>query len=134
MPDSTDIGYLDQHYATLDPDSCAMQIIEKSAPHWTLLQIREHLNSFLFRKNEEVRRTVRDLSGGEKARLSLGQIAATTPKLLILDEITNNIDLETREHVAQVLQEYPGAIILISHDEAFANEIAASESILSLAL
>ncbi len=50
------------------------------------------------------------LSGGEKARLSLAKIALRTPKLLLIDEITNNIDLETKEHIAQVLKEYPGAM------------------------
>ena len=63
------------------------------------------------------------LSGGEKARLSLAQIAARTPKLLILDEITNNLDLETKQHVVQVLKAYPGAMIVISHDEDFLQEI-----------
>ena len=67
------------------------------------------------------------LSGGEKARLSLTQIAAKTPKLLILDEITNNLDLETKEHVVQVLKAYPGAIIVISHDPDFLEEIEISE-------
>ncbi len=46
-------------------------------------------------------------------------ISANTPKLLILDEITNNLDLETRQHVIEVLQAYPGAMIVISHDEDF---------------
>jgi ATPase subunit of ABC transporter with duplicated ATPase domains len=63
------------------------------------------------------------LSGGEKARLSLAQIAAKTPKLLILDEITNNLDLETRDHVIEVLKNYPGAMIVISHDADFLEEI-----------
>ena len=66
---------------------------------------------------------VAQLSGGEKARLSLAQIAARTPKLLILDEITNNLDLETRGHVIEVLKNYPGAMIVISHDADFLEEI-----------
>ena len=85
-------------------------------PNWDQLSIRQHLVNFLFRKNEEVNATVHQLSGGEKARLSLAQIAAKTPKLLILDEVTNNLDLETREHMIQVLREFPGAMIIISHD------------------
>ena len=66
---------------------------------------------------------VSSLSGGEKARLSLAQIAAITPKLLILDEITNNLDLETRDHVIQVLKDYPGAMLVISHDADFLSAI-----------
>ena len=70
---------------------------------------------------------VRHLSGGEKARLSLAMIAAKTPKLLILDEVTNNIDLDTRQHVIQALREYPGAMIVISHDLDFAQEIGVAD-------
>jgi ATPase subunit of ABC transporter with duplicated ATPase domains len=58
-----------------------------------------------------------------RARLSLAQIGAKTPKLLILDEITNNLDLETRGHVIEVLKNYLGAMIVISHDADFLEEI-----------
>jgi ATPase subunit of ABC transporter with duplicated ATPase domains len=64
-----------------------------------------------------------DLSGGEKARLSLSSIAARPPKLLILDEVTNNLDLETKDHVIKVLQTYPGTMILISHDADFVQKM-----------
>ncbi len=118
-----DIGYLDQHYGTLHPDKTVLETIADLVPAWSHAEIRRHLNDFLFRKNEEVNSPVSTLSGGEKARLSLAQIAAKTPKLLILDEITNNLDLETKEHVAQVLKAYPGAMIVISHDADFLEEI-----------
>lgn len=118
-----DIGYLDQHYGTLYSDKTVLETITDLVPHLPHTEIRRHLNDFLFRKNEEVNALVRTLSGGEKARLSLAQIAAKTPKLLILDEITNNLDLETKEHVVQVLREFPGAMIIISHDADFLDEI-----------
>lgn len=118
-----DIGYLDQHYSTLYPDKTVLETIADLVPHLPHTEIRRHLNDFLFRKNEEVNALVSTLSGGEKARLSLAQIAAKTPKLLILDEITNNLDLETKEHVAQVLRAFPGAIIIISHDADFLIEV-----------
>lgn len=113
------IGYLDQHYSTLDVQKTVLDIMQDCAPHWSHAEIRKHLNDFLFRKNEEIIATVLSLSGGEKARLSLAQIAAMTPKLLILDEVTNNLDLETRAHVIQVLKDYPGAMLTISHDADF---------------
>jgi ATPase subunit of ABC transporter with duplicated ATPase domains len=122
-PNRSDIGYLDQHYGTLDPHKTVLETIEDLVPTWTHAEVRSHLNDFLFRKNEEVNALVSTLSGGEKARLTLAQIAAKTPKLLILDEITNNLDLETREHVIEVLKDYPGAMIVISHDEDFLNAI-----------
>lgn len=118
-----DVGYLDQHYGTLHPDKTVLETIADLVPAWPHTEVRRHLNDFLFRKNEEVNALVSTLSGGEKARLSLAQIAAKTPKLLILDEITNNLDLETKEHVAQVLKYYPGAMIVISHEADFLEEI-----------
>jgi ATPase subunit of ABC transporter with duplicated ATPase domains len=126
-PKRDDIGYLDQHYATLPFQKSVLETIQALAPAWSLEEVRCHLNDFLFRKNEEVTALVSTLSGGEKARLSLAQIAAKTPKLLILDEITNNLDLETRTHVAQVLKTYPGAMIVISHDTDFLKEIGVQE-------
>ena len=124
-----DVGYLDQHYSTLHPDKTVLETIADLVPHLPHTEIRRHLNDFLFRKNEEVNALVRTLSGGEKARLSLAQIAAKTPKLLILDEITNNLDLETKDHVIQVLKSYPGAMIVISHEADFLEEIGISEAV-----
>jgi ATPase subunit of ABC transporter with duplicated ATPase domains len=120
---SKSIGYLDQHYHTLMPHKTVLETIQELLPSWQHSEIRRFLNDFLFRKNEEVNACVSTLSGGEKARLSLAQIAARPPQLLILDEITNNLDLETREHVINVLKEYTGALIVISHDENFLKAI-----------
>lgn len=127
MPQQEDIGYLDQHYATLAADKTVCDTIAAQVPMWSHADIRRHLNDFLFRKNEEVNALVEQLSGGEKVRLCLAHIAAFTPKLLILDEITNNLDLETKAHVIQVLSHYPGAMMLISHDEDFLQAIGITE-------
>jgi ATPase subunit of ABC transporter with duplicated ATPase domains len=121
------VGFLDQHYQTLDLKKSAIEIIADAVPQWDHATIRRHLNDFLFRKNEEVNALVKNLSGGERARLSLSQIAANPPKLLILDEITNNLDLETRDHVVQVLCDFPGAMLVVSHDEDFLKEIQIEE-------
>ncbi len=123
LPNAKHIGYLDQHYSTLDPEISVIDHIHKIRPDWHETEARRHLNDFLFRKNEEVSNLASNLSGGEKARLSLSLIAANTPRLLLLDEITNNLDLETKEHVIQVLNAYPGAIIIVSHEEDFINAI-----------
>ncbi|KTC90584.1 Uncharacterized ABC transporter ATP-binding protein YheS [Fluoribacter dumoffii] len=119
VPLAKEIGYLDQHYTTLPPDKTVWEVISFLLTNKTYTEIRKHLNDFLFRKNEEVNALVSTLSGGEKARLSLAQIAAITPKILILDEVTNNLDRETRAHVIQVLRVYPGAMIVVSHDADF---------------
>lgn len=127
LPRSQEIGYLDQHYGTLSQDMTVLDTLSALLRDRPYLDIRIHLNDFLFRKNEEVAAKVSTLSGGEKARLSLAQIAAITPKLLILDEMTNNLDLETREHVIQVLQNYPGAMLVISHDADFLTAIGVTD-------
>ena len=123
MPKLSDIGYLDQSYATLDPTQTVFETIHTLVPSWTHAEIRKYLNDYLFRKNEEVNSLTVNLSGGERARLSLAQIGVKTPKLLILDEITNNLDLEARAHVIEVITAYPGAMIVISHDDDFLKEI-----------
>jgi ATPase subunit of ABC transporter with duplicated ATPase domains len=120
VPDACHVGYLDQHYNTLGQGT-VLSALAEICPTWSHAQLRAHLNDFLFRKNEEVNAPIAALSGGEKARASLALIAAKPPQLLILDEVTNNLDLETRDHVIQVLKDYPGALILISHDADFLN-------------
>jgi ATPase subunit of ABC transporter with duplicated ATPase domains len=123
LPDNSDIGYLDQHYSSLDSSKTVLETLTDIAPNKTHAELRDLLNSFLFKKNEEVNKSVSVLSGGERARLALAKIAIQTPRLLLIDEITNNIDLETKHHIIQVLREYPGTMIIISHDSAFLEEI-----------
>lgn len=123
VPKRKDMGYFDQHYDTVLPDKNVCETIAECVPTWSHAEVRCHLNDFLFRKNEEVNALIAQLSGGEKVRLCLAQMAARTPALLILDEITNNLDLETKAHVIEVLKSYPGAMIVISHDEDFLKEI-----------
>ncbi|STY78874.1 ABC transporter ATP-binding protein [Legionella wadsworthii] len=123
LPQCNTVGYLDQHYQHLDCDETVLDLMKSQIPHASHAELRAHLNDFLFRKNEEVEIKVKYLSGGEKARLSLALIAAKPPKLLILDEVTNNVDLETRTHIIEVLREFPGAMLVISHDHDFLESI-----------
>ena len=127
VPKVNEIGYLDQHYITLSAKQSVLSSLSMLVP-WPHAELRRHLNDFLFRNNEEVHRPIHQLSGGEKARLSLAHIAAKTPRLLILDEVTNNLDGETRSHVINLLKAYPGAMIVISHDDDFLDEIEVHES------
>lgn len=117
------VGYLDQHYTQLNDHKTVFETISEAGLPWDDYQVRRHLNDFLFRSNQEVNTKVANLSGGEKARLSLALIAAQNPEALLLDEATNNVDFETREHIIQVLMAYPGALIVISHDEDFLRRI-----------
>lgn len=127
IPKIENIGYLDQHYSNLDNTKTVLEYIESFVPAWTHAEIRKHLNDFLFRKNEEVNASVSVLSGGEKARLSLAVIACKVPQLLILDEITNNIDLLTKEYITQVLSEYPGAVLIVSHEPEFIKNLGITD-------
>jgi len=123
VPPRKDIGYLDQHYSTLNPDNTVLAVIQNAAVSMNDTEIQKVLNDFLFNKPHERAKKVRDLSGGEKARLSLAQIAVSSCYLLLLDEITNNVDLDTRQHIIEVLREYPGAMIIVSHDQHFLEQL-----------
>ena len=105
----------------LDAKKTVLETLSFLVPSWPYTEVRKHLNDFLFRKNEEINALTSQLSGGEKVRLCLAQIAASPPQLLIFDEITNNLDLESKEHLIQVLQDYSGAMLLICHEDDFLN-------------
>ncbi|KTD53025.1 ATP-binding cassette domain-containing protein [Legionella quateirensis] len=126
-PELKDIGYLDQHYQKLSPDYTVLETLQNCRTDWNHMELRKHLNDFLFRTNEEVNAQILTLSGGEKARLCLAKIAANPPKLLILDELTNNMDLKTRTHVMTLMKKYPGPFIIISHDDDFLEQININE-------
>ena len=123
LPQPNNIGYLAQHYRNLNNELTVIEQISEVRSDWRENDVRRHLSSFLFRKNEEVTNTIENLSGGERVRLSLCLIAARPPRLLILDEITNNLDIETKEHVIQVLREFPGNMVVVSHEDDFLNKI-----------
>lgn len=123
LPKINTIGYLDQHYALLNPRLSVFDHLSQLRPDWNDAKKRRHLNDFIFRNNEIVYQSCEKLSGGEKVRACLSFLAAKTPRLLILDEVTNNLDLETKAHITQVLQAYPGALMVISHEQAFLDAI-----------
>jgi hypothetical protein len=107
----------------------ALETIASLRPAWSEVQLRRHLADYLFRTSAEVYTPVASLSGGEKARLCMARIGALTPRLIVLDEPSNNLDLETRNHLVQALQAFPGAMIVISHDDAFLGEIGTTETL-----
>lgn len=122
-PPRQEIGYLDQHYANLPVEQTVLATLQQTVPDWSASALRHHLSRFLFRSDGAVQTLVRCLSGGECARLSLACLAARPPQLLILDEISNNLDGRARQHVATILRDYPGTLLLISHDEALVQQL-----------
>lgn len=129
LPNTNYIGYLDQHYKNLDRQIAVFDSIKNLKSELNNSEIRKILNDFLFRKNEEVYNLIGNLSGGEMVRLILCHIFLKSPKLLILDEINNNIDMKTKSHVINVLKDYVGAMIIISHDESFIDKVGVSKII-----
>lgn len=127
-PQLQHIAYLDQDYAILTDTLSVYQSIEQYAINCSEQDIRAYLRNFMFEKNHQVEAMVSTLSGGEKARLSLAVLAIQTPKLLILDEITNNLDMVTKQHVTDVIAAYPGALMVISHEESFVKAIGCNKA------
>lgn len=123
LPHKIDISYLDQEYAILNIQHTVLQSIENTMPSWNHDSVRKHLGDFLFHTNNSVNTIIKNLSQGEKARLALCLIAAKTPNLLILDECSNNLDIETKNHVCQALRAYTGSLLVVDHDEQFLSNL-----------
>jgi ATP-binding cassette subfamily F protein 3 len=105
----------------LDAEGTALGELERRGgdgqAQWTELERRDHLGRFGFR-GDRVFEPTRQFSGGERARLALAILVARKPNLLLLDEPTNHLDLDMRHALLLALQDFPGAVVLVSHDRA----------------
>ncbi|MCI8485622.1 MAG: ABC-F type ribosomal protection protein [Clostridia bacterium] len=117
------IGYFDQQMALLDSNKTVIEEFSGEFPNLTTTEIRSSLASFMF-FGEDVFKQVNKLSGGEKVRLQLCKILKRCPNLLILDEPTNHMDIIGKESLENLLKEYNGTVIFVSHDRFFINKIA----------
>ncbi|MFU8814978.1 MAG: ABC-F family ATP-binding cassette domain-containing protein [Pseudomonadales bacterium] len=112
------IGYFAQHQLEiLAADASALQQLGRAHPEHREQWCRDYLGSWGFSKTL-AERPVGSLSGGEKARLALAMIALTKPAMLVLDEPTNHLDLDMREALGLALQDYAGALLVVSHDRS----------------
>jgi ATP-binding cassette, subfamily F, member 3 len=119
-----EIGYYAQQLEDLDDRNEIIMELRRVAPaSATSVELRSFLANFLF-FGDDVYKQVRDLSGGEKGRLSLAKLIYSRVNVLVLDEPTNHLDIPSREALEEALEAYEGTIITISHDRYFLDRIA----------
>ena len=117
------IGYYDQEHHVLDPDKTLFQEIQDAYPDLNNTRIRSTLAAFLF-TGDDVFKYIRELSGGEKGRVSLAKLMLSNANLLILDEPTNHLDITSKEILENALNSYTGTVLYVSHDRYFINSTA----------
>jgi len=112
----TNIGYFAQHQIEqLHPEHTPLEHLQQIDPQAREAELRNHLGGFGF-SNDMALNPVAPLSGGEKSRLVLSMLIYQRPNLLLLDEPTNHLDLEMRQALAMALQDFTGAMVIVSHD------------------
>lgn len=120
---SIQLGYFSQNSLdVLDPNKTILQEVESRVPNASLGSIKSLLGAFLF-SGEEVEKKISILSGGEKSRVLLACILSHPVNLLILDEPTNHLDIKSREVLLKAIKEFPGTVMMVSHDRYFLREI-----------
>lgn len=117
------VGYFDQTQSTLSPEKTALNEIWDDFPDKTQSEIRGALAAFLFR-NDDVFKTVGELSGGERARLMILKMMLEGNNFLLLDEPTNHLDVYSRQALEQALADYGGTMLIVSHDRRFIDRLA----------
>src|SRR5437016_1765280 len=117
------VGYYDQTLGDLNPKGRVIDEIWNLDHNQTEEQVRSYLAQFSF-FDDDVYKKTRDLSGGEKGRLALAKIMYTGGNLMLLDEPTNHLDVYTREALEEALEQFTGALVVVSHDRYFIDRVA----------
>ena len=117
------IGYYDQEQHVLSDEKTVFTEIHDTYPDMTETEIRNLLATFLF-TGDDVFKMIRDLSGGEKGRVSLAKLMLSNANLLILDEPTNHLDIVSKEILENAINNYEGTVLYVSHDRFFVNKTA----------
>ena len=129
-----EVAYFDQLRSRLDEDATLAETISPGSEWIEIDGQRVHVMSYLSRflfAPERARSPVRSLSGGERNRLLLARLFARPANLLVLDEPTNDLDIDTLELLEDLLADYPGTLLIVSHDRAFLDNVV-TQSIVSL--
>lgn len=117
------IGYYDQEHHVLHSDKTLFEEISDEYPTLTNTEIRNTLAAFLF-TGDDVFKRIKDLSGGERGRVSLAKLMLSECNFLILDEPTNHLDIASKEILEDALNQYSGTVLYVSHDRYFINRTA----------
>ncbi|MDW3228684.1 MAG: ATP-binding cassette domain-containing protein [Acidobacteriota bacterium] len=121
---SVAIGYFEQSYAEeMVSDNTVLEEISSANPQLDLSQIRQIAGALMF-EGEEALKPIRVLSGGEKSRVLLGKILATPVNVLLFDEPTNHLDLESADALLAAINNFDGAVVMVSHNEMFLRALA----------
>ena len=118
-----EVGYYDQENRRLGEDNTVLEELSASYPAMTNTELRSALARFLFTADDVFKR-VGDLSGGERARLTLCKLILRSVNLLVLDEPTNHLDIGSREALEEALADFDGTILAVSHDRYFIDRVA----------
>jgi ATP-binding cassette subfamily F protein uup len=121
------VATLDQHRDSLDPDVTVVEALTEGHGDTVMVNgnakhVVSYMKDFLF-ASEQARTPLGKLSGGERGRLMLARVLARPSNLLVLDEPTNDLDMETLDVLEEMLAEYPGTVLLISHDRDFLDRL-----------
>ncbi len=117
------VGYYDQEHQVLDPEKTLFDELQDAYPQLDNTTIRNILAAFLFTEDEVFKR-IKDISGGERGRVSLAKLMLSEANFLILDEPTNHLDIASKEILENALTHYSGTILYVSHDRYFINKTA----------
>lgn len=117
------IGYYDQEHQVLNADKTLFDELQDTYPNLDNTTIRNILAAFLF-TNDDVFKKIKDISGGEKGRVSLAKLMLSEANFLILDEPTNHLDIISKEILENAVNNYTGTVLYVSHDRYFINKTA----------
>ena len=117
------IGYYDQEHHVLHMEKTVFEELSDAYPTLTNTKIRNVLAAFLF-TGDDVFKRIKDLSGGERGRVSLAKLMLSEANFLILDEPTNHLDIVSKEVLEDALNHYTGTVLFVSHDRYFINTVA----------
>lgn len=123
MGESVNVGYFDQEQKSLNIENTIFDEIRETFPMLTNFEIRSYLAKFMF-YDTDVFREISELSGGERARISLLKLMISDCNFILMDEPTNHLDIDSKEILEDAILDFEGTLLIISHDRYFLNKIA----------